>query len=222
MQLFRSPCFGLDADSIKIIPALKKELVRQQEKLLHQLRTIWHQTIIFTIDDSDKGARKTRINSLTIRVTSDNKERPKESITELVQALANCQLLDDLLGPFVSHLKSHFITVLVNHSCSVDATPETLTVTYNSQPAGPSSNARLQPGEVFTRLRHLVLFLEERLDVPLSNTVQEQEEPERLLQRLGASLSGWLCDTLIRYRYRYWYHLRTSASYLWPARYGII
>ena len=185
---FRSPCFGLDTDSIKIIPALNKELISQQEKLFHQLKTTWQQVVLFSSQDVSKGKKTT--NSITIRGVSQPGES-KERISELLQALNHMELLDDLLVPFVAQLKTNFISVFFSQSCRCEVTAETLTLTFSKLPEPESG---LQPAVVFTKLKELVAFLQERLDVPLSGA----EGAETLLQRLSASLSTWLCDTLIR------------------------
>jgi hypothetical protein len=179
---------------VKIIPALKKELTNQQEKLFHQLKNAWQQTVQFTTEDVAKGKRTA--NTITIRVLDHpaaDEEASKEKITELLQALNHTELLDDLLVPFVAKLKTDFISVLFKKSCIFDATLETLTLTYSSKVAERESG--LEPAVIFTQLRQLVHFLQERLNVELSSG----EEMETFLQRLGRSLANWLCDSLIRY-----------------------
>jgi hypothetical protein len=190
VNIFRSPCFGLDADSIKIIPALKKELASQQEKLCHQLKTTWHKTILFSTEDDAKGKKTTH--SIIVRddSSSDEDKKPKETMTELLQALSHIGLLDDMLVPFAGQLKSNFLALFWSRRCALHITPESFSITVSREP-----DTGLEPAAVFTHVKQLVHFLRQRLDVPLSGA----DGAEAFLRRLGASLDAWLCDSLIRY-----------------------
>ncbi len=192
MPIFRSPCFGLDADSIKIIPALKKELASQQEKLCHQLKTTWHKTILFSTEDDAKGKKTTHSIIVRDESSSDEDKKPKEKMTELLQALSHIGLLDDMLVPFVGQLKSNFLALFWSRCCALHITPESFSLTVSR---GPDTDTGLEPAAVFTHVKQLVHFLRQRLDVPLSVA----EGAETFLRRLGASLDAWLCDSLIRY-----------------------
>jgi hypothetical protein len=191
MPIFRSPCFGLDADSIKIIPALKKELASQQEKLCHQLKTTWHKTILFSTEEDAKGKKTTHSIIVRDESSSDEDKKAKETMTELLQALSYIGLLDDMLVPFVGQLKSNFLAVFwSSRRCALHITPESFSLTVSREP-----DTGLEPAAVFTHVKQLVHFLRQRLDVPLSGA----EGAETFLRRLGASLDAWLCDSLIRY-----------------------
>jgi hypothetical protein len=193
LPIFRSPCFGLDADSIKIIPALKKELASQQEKLCHQLKTTWHKTIFFSTEEDAKGKKTTHSIIVRDESSSEGDKKTKETMTELLQALSHIGLLDDMLVPFVGQLKSNFLAVFwSSRRCALHITPESFSLTVSRE---LDTDTGLEPAAVFTHVKQLVHFLRQRLDVPLSGA----EGAETFLRRLGASLDAWLCDSLIRY-----------------------
>ena len=165
---FRSPCFGLDTDSIKIIPALNKELISQQEKLFHQLKTTWQQVVLFSSQDVSKGKKTT--NSITIRGVSQPGES-KERISELLQALNHMELLDAL---FANKLSQELLTT------ARDIMKEDLFVTV---PITEDSLSPLPPAGVKTD--EVQKKEEEELPVPPDFPL-----PEQLFQFPACSVSA--------------------------------
>jgi hypothetical protein len=138
-----------------------------------------------------KGKKTT--NSIAIRDENQSPydEKFKERVNDLLQALNHIELLDDLLTPFVSQLKTNFISVFFNKNCVVSLEQDSFTVTFSKV---PERQVGLAPALVFNHIKQFVTFVRLRLDGPLSSV----EGGETFLNRLGSSISAWLCDSLIR------------------------
>ena len=197
-----NPSLGLaHEDSIKILPALKMEMVspllrqypshsacgqvRQQQKLSKIMVGKWKEAVKFTTKEgSKKGSTET-----CLRVQFEN----EGAGCELVQGLHHAGLLEEPLARLVSDLKQHFFEPLLSMSCKLDMSEASLTLVHLD-----SNTRTFDPCLVFSQLRELLSFLSVRLDCVLDTSSQESKS-STLLSAMSPLLSPWLCEQLVKH-----------------------
>jgi len=186
LALVTNPSLGLaQEDSIKILPALKMEMVRQQQKLSKIMIGKWKEAVVFTNKEgSKKGSTET-----CLRVNFED----EGAGAELVQGLYHAGLLEEPLAKLVSDLKQHFLEPLLTKNCKLRMSEASLTLIHQN-----SNTSRSDPCLVFSQLRELLSFLSVRLDCALDPTLMDSSG-STLLSAISPILSPWLCDQLVRH-----------------------
>ena len=177
LQLVCSRTCGLeDEDCVKILPALKMEMLRQQQKLSSVMGQKWREGVQFTTIEKENGWE----NSFRVDFGAEG------AGAELVQALHSSNLLEENLTKLCSELRQHFLEpILCQSACQLSMTPAAVSIRYSS-----TASTGTDPCLVFSQLRELLSFLSVRLDCPLG--------PSSLLASLSPLLSPWLCEQLVR------------------------
>jgi len=178
----RSASTGLDdEEKVLVLPALKLELVRQQQKLMTEIGKQWKHNIRYSVTDDD-------CNVLSIDLETEKK-------SSLIQALYFSELLEDLLVKFIRDLKKYILEPVLSRCASLQLTPGVLKVFVGEANSGSQS----PPLTVFTQLREIFSFISICLETSLS-PVESGEEGEgaTFMSLLCPHLSSWLCDRLVR------------------------
>jgi len=184
LALVTNPSLGLaQEDSIKILPALKIEMVRQQQKLSKIIIGKWKEAVVFTDKEgSKKGSTET---CLVVNFEDEG------TGAELVQGLYHAGLLEEPLAKLVNDLKQHFLEPLLTKNCKLRMSESSLTLIHlNTNITGSD------PCLAFSQLRELLSFLSVRLDCALDPT---STDSSTLLSAISPLLSPWLCDQLVRH-----------------------
>lgn len=184
LALVTNPSLGLaQENSIKILPALKIEMVRQQQKLSKIMIGKWKEAVVFTNKDgSKKGATET---GLVVNFGEEG------TGAELVQGLYHAGLLEEPLAKLVNDLKQHFLEPLLTKNCKLRMSESSLTLIHLNTNTNGSD-----PCLAFSQLRELLSFLSVRLDCGLDPT---STDSSTLLSAISPLLSPWLCDQLVRH-----------------------
>jgi len=183
LALVTNPSLGLaQEDSIKILPALKIEMVRQQQKLSKIMIGKWKEAVVFTDKEgSKKGSTET---CLVVNFEDEG------TGAELVQGLYHASLLEEPLAWLVNDLKQHFLEPLLTKNCKLRMSESSLTLIHlNTNITGSD------PCLAFSQLRELLSFLSVRLDCALDPT----SDSSTLLSAISPLLAPWLCDQLVRH-----------------------
>ena len=167
---------GLDEENIKILPAIKLEMIRQQQMLLETMCKKWKENVIMTKDDNQS--------TFLIKFAGDK----EDAASEVIQAMFHSQLLGEQLTKLAAGLKQHFLEPVMTSNCSLGVDMETkkMVLTVQSSSAPP-------PAQVFQQVREVFSFVTIHLDVAL------EEEGGHLVSELAPLLSCWLCDALVRH-----------------------
>ena len=184
LNLLRSPASNiLMEDTIKILPAIKKEVVTQKNKLTLNLKEKWNNSVSVKIREDDKNKKK--IFSLMLKSEQD---RPfADTLGDLVQALAATESIENITQSFVQHLKNDFLTTIICKKVFVDTSSSFFTISVDKIDSRPSD-----PFQVLECLKFLFSFLATNFSVPVG------ENKGTFLQRIGGHLSSWFCQTVIQ------------------------
>jgi len=171
LAVVRSFSTGLQEreDRVQVLPALKQEMVRQQQKLVAELSRQWEKNVVFFSSDDE--------NRLEVKLEM-------EQVPYLVQALSFSELLEDHLVKFCRDLQRHFLEPLFSRTCQITMDKGNMSLVICSKDI-PS------PTKVFSQLCELISFLCVHLEVPLDGDTS-------LMTSLSPLISSWLCDQLIR------------------------
>ena len=165
----------LEEENVKILPAIKIEMIRQQQKLLETVCRQWKENVVVT-KDSGK-------HSIMIKFVGDK----EDTVTEVVQAMAFSELLGEQLTRLASDLKEgfleHIMTKTCNLSCDGDLKKLELVIKSKSPPV---------PTQVFKQLKEIFTFIGAYLDVHVTETTT-------LISLLSPHVCTWLCDKLVRH-----------------------
>ena len=165
----------LEEENVKILPAIKIEMIRQQQKLLETVCKQWKDNVIVSKDNSR--------NSILIKFTGDK----EDTVTEVVQAMAFSELLGEQLTKLATDLKESFLEPVMTKTCSLscdlDAKKFDLVIKSKSPPS---------PSQVFQQIREIFTFIGNYLDVQVS-------ENSTLISLLSPHVCTWLCDKLVRH-----------------------
>ena len=172
----RNNC-GLDEENIKILPVIKLELIRQQQRLLETVCKQWKETIAIS-KDGDRSV-------FWVKYSGD-----KEGVArEMLQTMHLSELLEEQLVRMTLNLKQNFLEPIMTRSCSlnIDENNKKLTLTVTSK-SPPSSSL------VFRQIRELFCFISIYLDV----TLEPNQTGVTLLSSLSPHLCSWLTDSVVR------------------------
>jgi len=185
LDVIQTPCSHLDESSIKIFPAIKKELVDQKLKLTTKLKDKWHSTVI--IEKKENSKTKAESFKLAFNLNGD---RAHEDFKDLAQALNATDILEDVLQPFVKTLKTDFLQNIITGRGNVDVKNDSVLVTISH----PAEVCNINSIDVMQTLMHFFAFLFKHCNVGLC-----LEEPQVLLQEMiGEKLCNWFCNAMIK------------------------
>jgi len=173
LELVRSSSCKLEEENIRILPAIKLEMVRQQQKLVGVICQQWRESVIL----SKQGEESTFLVKFQGEV--------EEPAAELLQAMFFSELLEEQLVKLTTDLKHYFLEPILSSTCKLDmqeAKKLVLVVTSTTTPP---------PGQVFQQVKELFQFLCIWLEVQLP-------PKSSLMGQLSPLLSPWLCDQLVR------------------------
>ena len=173
LEFVRTNSCDLEEENIKILPAIKMELIRQQQSLTETLCQQWVENVLVT-DESDGGS--------CFHIKFDQ-ERDRV-VPELVEAMHHAQLLEEKLVKLVASLKSHFLEPIMTSDCRITIEPRKLEIKVVSQKTPEIIR-------VFDQLRDLFKFLCAFLEVPLPGNTS-------LVGQMAPLLCSWLCEKLVR------------------------
>jgi len=171
LELIRRPTtdLGEDENQVKVLPALKQEMVRQQQKLLVELSREWKQNIIFTSNELE--------NKLDIKLEL-------EQAGQLLQALNLSELLEEHLIKLNKNLKKFFLELILGKNCRLSMDNMSLTITQLTSDETPV------PSQVFQQVKEMFSFLCIHLE--------SDDRNSSLMSLLSPLLAPWLSDQLVR------------------------
>jgi len=178
LEFIRSCSTGLTCEEkVEVLPALKVEMVRQQQKLMAVLGAQWSQRVTFSSTEGEGWELKLGVEG------------------SLVQALHFSHLLQDRLAKFSKELRRCVLEPLLTTSCSLTMSSGSLKVGRLGQDTTSSP-----PLTVFTQLREVFSFISINMETGLGNEGSQEEDGEAFtfMALLSPHLSTWLCDKLIR------------------------
>jgi len=172
LELVRTSSCKLEEENIRILPAIKLEMVRQQQKLVGVICQQWKESVVIS--------RQGEVSIFVVKFQGEQ----EEPATELIQAMFFSELLEEQLVKLASDLKQHFLGPMLRSNCklNMDAKKLVLEVISTTTPS---------PGQVFQQVKELFQFLCVWLEVPLPPT-------SSMMAQLSPLISPWLCDQLVR------------------------
>jgi len=172
LDLVRSSSYKMEEENIRILPAIKLEMIRQQQKLQSVICQQWKDCVVLT--------RQGEESVIVVKFQGD----VEEPAAELLQAMYFSELLEEQLVKLVTNLKEYFLQPMLSNTCqlSMDDKKLVLMVTSTTTPT---------PDQVFQQVKELFQFLFVNLEVPLPPN-------STLMAELSPHLSSWLCDKLVR------------------------
>ena len=159
-------------ENIKILPAIKLELIRQQQSLAETLCRQWKDNVLLSGETGGGGG-------LHIKFVNEG----EGVVSELVEALHHSDLLQEQLMKLVAGLKTNFLEPIMSSNCEMTIEPKKLQVKVVSKKTPKTI-------QVFDQLRDLIKFFCAFLDVPLGDS--------SLVGEMSPLLCSWLCDRLVR------------------------
>ena len=173
LDFVRTNSCDLEEENIKILPAIKMELIRQQQSLTETLCHQWMENVFVTAESGEGSCLNIKFEQERDRV-----------VAELVEAMHHAQLLEEKLVKLVSSLKSHFLEPIMTSDCRISIEPKKLGIKVVSQKTPETIR-------VFDQLRDLFKFLSAFLEVPLPGDTS-------LIGQMAPHLCSWLCEKLVR------------------------
>lgn len=184
-SILRNQCSAVDETDIRLFPAIKKDIVLKKHKLSLNLKEKWNSSVTVAVKEDKKKSRYT--NTLALHGPQD--KTFIEDVEELIQALHITETLEDVTYPFHQTLKKDFLNVIISRKVQVEMRSSSFAFSFVA-----GDEEKLDPFVVFQNLRSLFSFLVANLAVPLSKA----EKSETFLERMGAKLSAWFCQTVIQ------------------------
>ena len=172
----RNNC-GLDEENIKIIPVIKLEMIRQQQRLLETVCRQWRDRVVISKEENQSV--------FWIKYSGDKQVVAKE----MLQAMYFSELLDEQLLRMAINLKQNFLEPIMKKTCCLTIDEDTRKLTLT-----PTSKAAPSPGLVFRQIRELFSFISIYLDVCLD----PDQDQVTLLHSLSPHLCSWLTDSVVR------------------------
>jgi centromere/kinetochore protein ZW10 len=173
LNLVRSSSYKVEEENIRILPAIKLEMMRQQQNLVSVICQQWKESVVL----SKQGEES----SIVIKFQGEREEPAKE----LLQAMYFSELLEEQLVKLTSELKRCFLEPIMSSSCQLNMVGDKKLVAIVSSTKTPV------PGQVFQQVKELFQFLFVWLEVPL-------DPHTSLMAELSPHLSVWLCEQLVR------------------------
>ena len=174
LDFVRTNSCDLEEENIKILPAIKMELIRQQQSLSETLCQQWKENVLVTAETGGGGS--------CLHIKFDQ-ERDRV-VAELVEAMHHAHLIEEKLVKLVSSLKSHFLEPIMTSDCRITIEPRKLEIKVVSKKTPEIIR-------VFDQLRDLFKFLCAFLEVPLPGNTS-------LVGLMAPLLCSWLCEKLVR------------------------
>jgi len=171
LEFVRSNTCSLPEESINILPALKLEMIGQQQKLMENVASQWKKNVVFSQEDD----KKIVLSVMFVKGTAE----------EVIQTLHFADLLDEPLIKFSAELKEKILEPILSRACSLNI-PSAGRLELETGQAAPSP----PPLNVFKQIKEAFRFICISLEVELGR--------QSLVSRLSPLLSGWLCDQLVR------------------------
>ena len=173
----RNNC-GLDEENIKIMPVIKLEMIRQQQRILETVCKQWRERVVMSKEENQ--------NVFWIKYSGDKQIIAKE----MLQAMYFSELLEEQLVRLAINLKQNFLEPIMTKTCclNIDEDNRKLTLTPTSAKSAPS------PSLVFRQIRELFSFISIYLDVSLD----PDQDHVTLLSSLSPHLCSWLTDSVVR------------------------
>jgi len=187
LQLVRNRTCVINEDDVYILPAIKKELMIQQEKLQDQICNTWSNNVTFSQQQVKNALGETH-HTLKVNFFTPSGDYDTGKVTELVQAMDFCEILEDKLADLGQQLKQHFLVPILTRPCSLRVDPSSVTLIHSSTTT-PDSLPATQ--NVFRNIKDMFAFLCGSLGVSL-------EDGSTLLTSLGKLIASDLCDMLVR------------------------
>ena len=175
LDFVRNNSCDLVEENIKILPAIKLELIRQQQSLAETLCRQWKENVLIGADGEGGGI-------MQIKFVQD--QDSDNVVGELLQALHYSELLQDQLVKLVSGLKTNFLEPIMTSNCKMTFEPGRVELKVASKKSPETI-------QVFDQLRGLFKFLCSFLDVKLGGD-------SSLVGEMSPLLCSWLCDQLVR------------------------
>ena len=173
----------LKEDTVKILPAIKKEVASQKNKLTLKLKEKWNESVSVKINDNVKNKKKTLNLSL-----KNGHERPfVDEIGDLIQALHATDSLENITHSFLQHIKNDFLPAIIFNSIELDVNHGLFTISLENGD-GPRSS----PVMVLNSLKLFISFLATNFNVPVG------KEKGTFLEKIGSLLSPWFTHTVIQ------------------------
>ena len=183
LSILRSQSSAVDETEIKILPAIKKDIVLKKHRLSVLLKERWSSSVTVALKQNNGTSR----HSLAVHAAQD--KQFKEDVQELVQALYMTETLEDITYPFQQTLKKDFLNLIISRKVQVEMRASSFTFSFDA-----CNQERLDPFGVFENLRSIFTFLADNFAVPLTKA----DNSETFLERMGAQLSAWFCQTVIQ------------------------
>jgi len=175
LEFVKNNSCDLVEENIKILPAVKLELIRLQQRLADTLCRQWKENVLISADGEGGGI---------LQVKFVQGQDTENVLRELVEALHHTDLLQDQLVKLVSGLKTNFLEPIMTSECKTTFEPGKLQLKVLSKKT-------LETIQVFDLLRGLFTFLCTFLDVKLVGD-------SSLVGEMSPLLCPWLCDQLVR------------------------
>ena len=177
LEFVRKSDSGVEDENIKILPVMKLEMVRQQQRILETVCKEWRDHVVVS-KDGDKSV-------LQVRFPGDK----EDNVVEVVQAMHFSDLLSEQLIRLTNGLKQHLLEPVMTHNCALSIQGDTKRlelVILSNKTAAPC------PEKVFSQLREIFNFVSVYLEVKLCDETS-------LMSQMSGMLCSWLCDKLIRH-----------------------
>jgi len=185
LQLVRNRTCAINEDDVYILPAIKKELMVQQEKLQDQICNTWSDSVTFSqVQVKDQGETH---HTLKVNFFTPTGDYDTGKVSELVQAMHFCEILEDKLADLGQQLKQQFLIPILTRPCTLTVDPSSVTLVHSSRP----SDSLPATQNVFRNIKDMFAFLCGCFPVSL-------EDDTTLLGNLGKLIASDLCDLLVR------------------------
>ena len=158
-------------ENIKILPALKKEMIRQQQQLLESVCKQWHKNVTISSPSNNK-------NSILISFTGDNS-------TDVVHTMFYADLLTNQLEELALKMKKNFLEPILTQECTIKTEGKKLDLSLVATTVP-------EPRRVFQLVRMFFSFVSINLDIKLPGD-------SCVMSELSPLLATWLCDHMVRH-----------------------
>ena len=175
LEFVKNSDCGLEDEKIRILPVIKLEMVRQQQRILETVCKQWRDNVEMSRESADQCC-------LHIKFSGDKDDQ----VSEVVQSMFFSNLLTEQLTTFTNNLKQRFLKPIISSTCSIKIYGDTKKLTVRVQ-----SKTAPDVKQVFSQLTEVFKFISIYLDVKL-------DEATSLMTLMSPILCSWLCDNLIR------------------------
>ena len=170
LQLIRSGSSKVEEEKIRIMPSIKLEMVRQQQKLVSEICQRWKKSVLFSRHDNE-----------CIFLLKFQEE---EEMKNLMQALYFSELLGEQLVKLAADLQNNLLLHVMSKTCQISIDDKKLVMTV-------VSDATPEPSQVFGNLKNIFTFVSTWLEVELAPSTF-------FVAQLSPLLSSWLSEKLVR------------------------